>query len=76
MSYGVGRRYGSDLVLLWLWCRPAPVAPIQHLPWEPPYAKKEKKTFKASLDVIIYVIKSVSQIFFVSFECRLGLAHP
>ena len=29
MSCGVGRRCGSDLALLWLWCRPA---------WEPPYA--------------------------------------
>ena len=36
---------------LWLWCRMAAVAPIQPLPWEPPYAagvalkskKKERK---------------------------------
>ena len=28
----------KDLVLLWLWCRPAAVAPIQNLCWEPPYA--------------------------------------
>ena len=27
MSYGAGRRRGSDLVLLWLWRRPAAVAP-------------------------------------------------
>ena len=38
MSYCVGHRRGSDLVLLWLWCRPAPVAPIQPPAWEPPYA--------------------------------------
>ena len=25
-------------MLLWLWCRPAAVAPIQPLAWEPPYA--------------------------------------
>ena len=36
------------LVLLWLWCRPAAAAPIQHLSWEPPNAegiaqKKERK---------------------------------
>ena len=37
-SCGVGRRRGSDLELLWLWCRPVAVAPIQHLAWEPPYA--------------------------------------
>ena len=24
--------------LLWLWCRPAAVAPIRPLVWEPPYA--------------------------------------
>ena len=50
---GVGSRYGSDLALLWLWCRPAAAAPIQRLAWELPYAagaapkkkgrKKEKK---------------------------------
>ena len=28
MSCGVGRRRGSDPVLLWLWCRLAAVAPI------------------------------------------------
>ena len=37
-SCGVGHRRGSDLVLLWLWRRPAAVAPIQPLAWEPPYA--------------------------------------
>ena len=48
MSCGVGRRCGSDLVLLRLWCRPAAVAPIRPLAWKPPYAagaalRKEKK---------------------------------
>jgi len=38
MSCGVGLRRGSDLVLLWPWCRPAATAPIQPLAWEPPYA--------------------------------------
>ena len=38
MSCGVGRRHGSDPALLWLWCRPAAVAPIGSLAWEPPYA--------------------------------------
>ena len=38
MSCGVGRRCGSDLVLLWLWCRLAATAPIGPLAWEPPYA--------------------------------------
>ena len=38
MSCGVGRRHGSDLVWLWLWCRPAATAPIRPLAWGPPYA--------------------------------------
>ena len=38
MSCGVGRRHGSDLVLLWLWCRTAATALIGHLAWEPPNA--------------------------------------
>ena len=38
MSYGVGRSRGSDLALLWLWCRPAAGAPMRALGWEPPYA--------------------------------------
>ena len=28
----------KDLALLWLWCRPAGVALIQPLAWEPPHA--------------------------------------
>ena len=55
MSCGVGRRRGSDPVLLWLWRRPAAVAPIRPLAWEPSYAmgavlknktKKQKKQTK------------------------------
>ena len=47
MSCGVGRKLNLDLALLWLWCRPAVVAPIRPLAWERPYATgmalKEKK---------------------------------
>ena len=35
MSCGVGHRHGS---LLWLWRRPAAIAAIRPLAWEPPYA--------------------------------------
>ena len=38
MSCGVGRRRGSDPVLLWLWHRLAATARIQPLAWEPTYA--------------------------------------
>jgi len=37
MSCGVGRRRGSDPVLLWLWRRPVATAPIRPLAWEPSY---------------------------------------
>ena len=51
MSCGVGRRRGSDSMLLCLRRRPAATAPIRPLAWEPPYAagtaqemaKKQKK---------------------------------
>ena len=54
MSRGVGRRRGSDPVLLWLWHRPVSTAPIGPLAWESPYAagaalekdKKKKKVRK------------------------------
>ena len=38
MSYGVEHRPGSDLALLWLWCRLAAVVPIRSLAWKSPYA--------------------------------------
>ena len=48
MSCGVGRRHGSDPVLLWLGHRPAIFTLIQLLAWELAYAagvalKKKKK---------------------------------
>ena len=49
----VGCRRCLDLVLLWLWCRPAVEALIHPLAWEPPYAtdaalksRKKKKTHR------------------------------
>ena len=38
VSCGGGHRRGSDLALLWLWCKPAATAPIGPLAWKPPYA--------------------------------------
>ena len=38
MSCGVGRRWGLDPALLWLWRRPAATALLPPLAWEPPYA--------------------------------------
>ena len=49
MSYGVGHRRVWDPPLLWLWRRPAVVAPTGPLAWEPPYtagaALESKKKF-------------------------------
>ena len=38
MSCGVGRRCGSDPMLLWLWCRLTATTLIRPIAWEPPYA--------------------------------------
>ena len=53
VSCDVGGRHGLDPVLLWLWRRPAAVALIRSLAWEPPNAtgaalksKKHKIKFK------------------------------
>ena len=47
---GVGRRHGSELALLWLWCRLVATAPMRPLAWENPYAVgvalKRQKTKK------------------------------
>ena len=57
------RRQGLDLVLLWLWCRPAAAAaPIPPLSWELPYAtgaalerpKKRKEKKKTSPFLYMY----------------------
>jgi len=55
------RRCSLDLVLPWLWCRPASVAPIRPLAWEPPYsagvalkrpkAKKKKEIVHSKSDL-------------------------
>ena len=39
VSCGVGCKCGLYPVLLWLWCRPAAVALIGPLAWQPPYAE-------------------------------------
>ena len=62
MSCGVGHGRGSDLMLLWLWCRPAAVAPIRPVGWEPPYATgaprphKKIDTTLENLQVIFFSV--------------------
>ena len=55
MSGGVGCRHGSEPVLLWLWCRPAAVAPIQPQPGnihmlQGEALKKQKKNKNKCMD--------------------------
>ena len=57
MNCGVGLRHGLDLALLWLWRRPAAVALIGPLAWEPPYAVgKGKKNPKNKKQLLIAVL--------------------
>ena len=55
MSCGIGCRCGSDLALLWLWCRAVATPPIQPLATETPYAagmalkRQNKQTNKKHL---------------------------
>ena len=73
MSCGVGRRCGSDLALLWLWCSLAAVAPIRPLAWEPPYAtggalKKEREHREAmvlSFLFFFYWLKHMDVLFLI-----------
>ena len=70
----LGRRWGSDPVLLWLWCRPEAVALIGPPVWEPSYdtgvALKSKKTNKQKIKAFkIYPVtimelssKSISEV--------------
>ena len=66
MSYGISCRHGSDLVLLWLWCRSAAIALIVPLAWEPPYAKglalksQKKKTKKKNPKKTFLYTKKIS----------------
>ena len=55
LSCGVGRRLGLDLVLLWLWYRPAAVALIPSLAWELPYAAGVALKTKEKKYVCLYV---------------------
>ena len=64
VSWGVGRRRGSDLALLGLWRGLVPTAPIRPLAWEPPYAagadkKNRKKTKKKKKDLQIQYVNAL-----------------
>ena len=63
MSFGVGRRHGSDPVLLQLWSRPAAVALIQLLAWELPHTPTCRKCSpEKNKDVVIILKARTSQL--------------
>ena len=69
MTCGVVHRHGSDLVLLWLWCRPAAAAAIQTPAWELPYAtgaaiKRQKKKKRKIYWLRTYWIPAGEETFF------------
>ena len=68
MNCGVGHRCGLDLVLLWLWRRPAATALIRPLAREPPNAvgmalkrQKRKQTNKNDIQVIVTAMPTMAQ---------------
>ena len=78
MSCSVGRRSGSDLALLWLWCRLAARVSIRPLAWEPPYVsgvalkgqktKDKKKKKSCGLEPFLPYLPSIPS---VSWDKRL-----
>ena len=76
VSCGVGCRRGLDPALLWLWCRPAAVALIQPLAWEPLYVlgvQKRSKTKKTKQNKTKQKNSPKRALFFV---CLLGVFWP
>ena len=76
-SCGVGHRCGSDPVLLWLWGRPAAVAPIRPLAWEPPYATgavlKEKQKKGEGRELVLQTHQVVYTKYVQIFICQAYL---
>ena len=60
MSCGVSCRCGLDLAWLWLWHRPAAMAPIRTLAWDYPHAMgaalKKKKNIQPSAPIPPYSV--------------------
>ena len=66
MSCSVGRRYGSDPVLLWLWRRLAAVSPIPPLAWEPlgEALKRQKKKKKKKVGFLTMSDEKFLEVFY------------
>ena len=72
MSYGVGRRQGSDLVLLWLWCSLAAAAPISlESSISCRYSPKKKKVYGDmvfEIRVSIQITIKMVRVFFPDYK--------
>ena len=82
MSCGIGCRCGLDPALLWLWCRPAAIAPIGLLAWEPPYAAevalekaKRQKKMKIEKQNKIKCNHSDTVVRHIQSDTRVGSSH-
>ena len=77
VSCGVGCRCGLDPMLLWLWCRPATVAPIRLLAWEPPCATdvalKNKQTNKQTNKNLLHLTSLTNSIYLQLYSCPMFL---
>ena len=72
ISCGVGQRRGLDPTLLWLWRRPAAVAPTGPVAWETPYAagaalkrqktERKKKKKQRKRETIVQLSKESKEI--------------
>ena len=80
MSYGVGCRHSLDPTLLWLWPKPAAIAPTQpgklHMLWVWPWTDKRKKQNHALrgwiiiFKILLHSIKVSLWIFYVPMFTR------
>ena len=84
MSCGVSHRCGSNLALLWLWCKPAAIALIQLLALELSYAmaialKKQKKiknkNNKIGLQGCVPFTGSKGESIYLPFPVSRGCLH-
>ena len=82
MTCGVDHKCGSGPELLWLWCRPAAVALIRPLAWEPPYAmgvalksQKKKKNLLLYIDLVFHDIDPFLNYFGLSHSLVRTQSH-
>ena len=74
MSCGVGRGYGLDPALLWLWHRPVATASTGPLAWESPHAtgvalKRQEKKMSCPCKWLFQIVYS----YFLSLSLSLSL---